>query len=206
MYVGSSKDLGNEATGRLLRYFRPSYLKSAHGKSMIRLALIKYGHNNFIIGILEYSNLEDLADRENLYLRQLNPEYNILKTAYSSTNYKHTPDSINKMSGPRPHYSPSLEQRLMLSIASKQRKTGKVFSEETKKKKSIPVLIYDEYSQNLQYSFKGVKEALLFLKRVISNITLYKYAGLCSPYKVRKGDAAGIRIIISLSPGVRGSA
>lgn len=31
-YIGSSKDLGNKVSGRLNRYFRPSYLKSTKEK------------------------------------------------------------------------------------------------------------------------------------------------------------------------------
>lgn len=65
LYVGSAKDLGDKKTGRLNRYFRPSYLtNSSLGSSVIRNAILKYGHNNFMIGILEYTTFNELVQKE----------------------------------------------------------------------------------------------------------------------------------------------
>jgi group I intron endonuclease len=44
-------------------------------------ALIKYGHANFSLEILEYCSPEDLIKREQYYLDRLKPEYNISLTA-----------------------------------------------------------------------------------------------------------------------------
>jgi group I intron endonuclease len=40
-------------------------------------ALLKYGHNNFLLGIMEYCHKDELATRENYYIKLLNPSYNI---------------------------------------------------------------------------------------------------------------------------------
>ena len=54
-YIGQSKNLGDPVSGRLNRYYRPSYLgQLSRGDSIIRAALIKYGHEHFSLAILEY--------------------------------------------------------------------------------------------------------------------------------------------------------
>jgi NUMOD1 domain len=53
------------------------------GSSAIYNAIIKYGHSNFSLDILEYCKPNELISREQYYIDTLNPEYNILKTAGS---------------------------------------------------------------------------------------------------------------------------
>lgn len=106
-YIGQSVNLGDKKKGRLLRYYHNSYLNSSsRGESQIRLALIKYGHDNFALAILEYCPINLLDEREQYWIDLLLPEYNILTFVKSSRGYKHSSDSIQKMSGPRPHYKP----------------------------------------------------------------------------------------------------
>lgn len=62
---------------------------------VINKALLKYGYSNFMVDILEYCDLSDVISREQHYLDLLKPEYNILKTAYSSLGYKHTEDNLS---------------------------------------------------------------------------------------------------------------
>jgi group I intron endonuclease len=54
----------------------------------IQAALLKYGHENFQLEILEYCRADELIVREQFYLDLLNPEYNILKNAYSLLGFK----------------------------------------------------------------------------------------------------------------------
>lgn len=49
-----------------------------------------------MIGILEFCPKDSLIEREQFYLDKLQPEYNILKIAYSSLGYKHTIESIDE--------------------------------------------------------------------------------------------------------------
>jgi hypothetical protein len=101
-YIGSSLSLDR----RILSYFRPSYLKSTN--TIIAKALLKYGHSNFTLEILEYLTYDDsltmkennefLLKREQHFLDLLNPEYNILKMAGNLSGYQHSAEALEKMS------------------------------------------------------------------------------------------------------------
>ena len=57
------------------------YLKNS--QSSIYNAILKYGHSNFSLTILEYCKPEKCLEREDYYLCSLPHEYNILKKAGS---------------------------------------------------------------------------------------------------------------------------
>jgi len=94
-YVGSSVNLGY----RLKQYYSVSYLNRKKSASSISRALVKYGHSNFKLEILEYCEADRLIilEREQHYINLLKPEYNILKIAGSPLGYKHTEESLAKM-------------------------------------------------------------------------------------------------------------
>jgi group I intron endonuclease len=95
-YVGSSVDL----SGRLYKYFNLKRLTEGPEKDrQIARALVKYGYSNFRLEILEYCTPEAAVEREQYYLDLLKPEYNTLLRARSSFGYKHTDESLAKMSG-----------------------------------------------------------------------------------------------------------
>jgi group I intron endonuclease len=83
-YIGSSVDLQN----RLRQYFNRNELKR-NNNMLIFMALLKHGYSNFTLEILKYCSPEKCIKWEQLFLDLLNPEYNILKNAYSSLGYKH---------------------------------------------------------------------------------------------------------------------
>lgn len=91
-YVGSSQDLRK----RIMDYFDNNNLKNPKG-SIIYKALFKYGHNNFNLKILEYCSIKDLMVREQYYLDNIKPDYNILTFAGSSRGYRHTEASKELM-------------------------------------------------------------------------------------------------------------
>jgi len=70
---------------------------------MIYNALLKNGYSNFTLKILEYCDATqaDLLKREQYYIDKLNPEYNILKTAGTSLEFKHSDETRVKMSNSR---------------------------------------------------------------------------------------------------------
>jgi len=93
-YVGSSVNLGR----RLRNYFNTTFISHTTRKLMvINKALLKYGYSKFKLEILEYCTPKDLAKREQYYMNQISPKYNILKTAYSSLGYKHTEEALKKV-------------------------------------------------------------------------------------------------------------
>lgn len=70
-------------------YFDNNNLKNPKG-SIIYKAIFKYGHDNFNLKILEYCSINDLIVREQYYLDNIKPVYNILNNAGSSRGYRHT--------------------------------------------------------------------------------------------------------------------
>ena len=81
-----------------MRYYNIKYIVRTSKSSLICRALLKYGYSAFSLEILEYCNKEDIISREQYYIDTLNPEYNILKVAGSLFGYKHSIESIQKMS------------------------------------------------------------------------------------------------------------
>lgn len=94
-YVGSSVDLGY----RLKQYYSNKYLTRKKSISSISRALIKYGHSNFILEILEHCEPEKsiILGKEQFYIDEFKPEYNILLIAGSPLGYKHTDEALAKM-------------------------------------------------------------------------------------------------------------
>lgn len=80
-YIGSSIDLSR----RFRDYLNKIYILHDLRKNMaINKALLKYGYSQFKLEILEYCDTKDIVKREQYYIDYFNPEYNILKVAYSS--------------------------------------------------------------------------------------------------------------------------
>src|SRR5437868_9085026 len=67
-------------------------------KSYIYNAILKHGHSNFSLTILEYCSPEKCIEREDFYLSSLQHKYNILEKAGSLLGYKHSQESKTKIS------------------------------------------------------------------------------------------------------------
>lgn len=93
IYIGSSVDLAN----RLRNYFNISYLSDLKDIMIIYKALLAHGFDNFKLEILEYCNPSELIKKEQYYIDQLKPEYNILKVAGSSLGVKRSIETIAKI-------------------------------------------------------------------------------------------------------------
>lgn len=80
-------------------YFSITYLERElkKGQSLIYKSLGKYGYSSFKLEILEYCDPSEAIEREQYYLNQLKPEYNILKTAGSSLGFKHSDETKKQM-------------------------------------------------------------------------------------------------------------
>lgn len=127
-YVGSGLNLSK----RVSEYYNQSELK--RNSRPIHAALLKYGYENFILEILEYCRADELIKREQYYLDLLNPEYNILKYAYSLLGYKHTPENIAKFKLKK------VSQELKDILSSVH--SGKEVSQETRDKLSLAITNY----------------------------------------------------------------
>jgi hypothetical protein len=117
-YVGSAIDLSK----RLKNYYNLSYLEKETKKSnsMIYKALIKYGYSSFKLDILEYCTSSVLISREQYYIDNLNPYYNILKIAGSIKGFKHSEASIELMRLSKLGRGRTKEAKLKISANSVQ--------------------------------------------------------------------------------------
>nr|QJQ35121.1 GIY-YIG endonuclease [Fusarium musae] len=106
--------VGSASTDKLFtRFYR--HLINLTGSKIVKLAVNKYGIDNFVFIVLEtftekttVENNKNLIDVEDFYLKSLLPNYNILTEAGSSFGYKHTELDRIKM---KANYS---EERRML--------------------------------------------------------------------------------------------
>ncbi|KAI9708560.1 MAG: hypothetical protein M1812_007967 [Candelaria pacifica] len=110
-YIGSAVYLSN----RILDYQQQAYLASKSTLVIVR-AIQKHGFNSFDIYLLEYTSLSDLRTAEQSWLDFYKPEYNTLKLVDSSQEYKHTPESLAKISAARTGKKLTDEQRAIRSM------------------------------------------------------------------------------------------
>lgn len=138
-YVGSGINLSK----RLGDYYNKVDL--TRNPRPITQALLKHGHSNFTLEILEYCPQASLLEREQFYLDLLKPEYNILKFAYSMLGFKHSPDNIAKFR----LKTISPEHKEILSLVH----TGKTVSQETRDKLAVATA---NYRSNNKLSVEGL--------------------------------------------------
>ena len=144
-YVGSAVNLSRRINNYFSLVFLNKELKK--GNSIIYKALLKYGYSNFNLDILEYCLPDEILKREQYYIDNLKPSYNILKIAGSSLGLKH-----------------SEETKQILS----EKSTGRRHSEETLRKisdnnfKSKNVIIKD-IKTGLDTKFSTITKASEFM-------------------------------------------
>jgi len=95
-YIGSAVDLSN----RLLFYYSFKAIENSLKKSQSHIykAILKHGHGNFSLTILEYCSPEQCIQREDYYLCSLPHEYNILPKAGSRLGHNHSDKTKKQIS------------------------------------------------------------------------------------------------------------
>lgn len=183
-YIGSSISLG----GRFSNYYSLAYLKKRvkKGSSIIYNSLLKYGYNNFSLDIIEYCEPSVLINREQHYLDNLKPEYNISKIAGSRLGTKQSKETKQLISNALKNRIYSDEFKEKMKIAAKLRLGRKSFffgrthSIETKNiislKKSLPVKIINIETNTDKY-FSSNIEAAKYLEIGVSTLRKYKKEG-----------------------------
>jgi group I intron endonuclease len=153
--------IGSAATNKFYARFS-NHLIYFRGSKIVKLAVIKYGLENFAFIILDlYPNIvtkennKELLDLEDRYLKLLLPNYNILTEAGSSFGYKHTEVDRQKMkdifNDARREMIGSLNRGKKLSPETIEKMREKALnrppmSNETKKKcitNTRPVVLYN---------------------------------------------------------------
>jgi len=167
-YIGSSVDLYN-------RFY--DHLMNDSSNLHLQRAIVLYGLPSFLFFVIEFCAKDQLLSREQhwldwLFTQPAELRYNFLPTAGSSLGSTHTEEAKMKMRGPRPHFSPSAEQRESISQAN----TGKVMSKVTRasisKALSRSVYLYDTKDQLVRV-FSSNREAANWLN--VSKATVSKY-------------------------------
>ena len=109
-YVGRSIDLGR----RFSYYFNQLIIKNA-GYSLICRALVKYGYENFKLEILEFCTVDEIVQREQFWIDELKPTYNLVTVVDGKYTYRHTEESKEKMSASQKERFSDPEQRRQLT-------------------------------------------------------------------------------------------
>lgn len=191
-YIGSAIDLHK----RISRYFQNSYLNnSKHQNRLIIKAIKKYGIENFFISIIEYVtiNENDLIEREQYWLDNVKPEYNILKQAGNSLGYKHRPDIKLKLSLMKVGKKLSSEIRNRISSTKKISKLrGHKHTLETRLKLSGIA------KKRIKLHRPGIS---LLIKDIISG-DIKKYRSIREAAKDLKADTKSIRCRIPNEKGI----
>lgn len=128
-YIGSSKNLSI----RFRQYFNVKFLEreSVRNNSRIYRSLLKNGYSKFKLEILEYCELNVLAEKEQFYMDNFKPEYNILTTVGSFKGFKHS--SVTKKTMSMKKLKSVVQEEIKLKIATTQSKGVqiKVYNRET---------------------------------------------------------------------------
>lgn len=153
-YVGSSSNL----SVRLYTYYSLGSL--AKSKRPIDRALLLYGFSKFSFEILEYCTVGDLLAREQYYMDNLSPDYNIVEIAGSTLGYKHTPESLAKMKSIV--LSEEVRQRKALSTVNATAAIRiPILVEDTKTNEIVEYISLAEAGIALGVSRAAVSQALL---------------------------------------------
>ena len=120
-YVGSSIDLRLRRT----QHFN-ALLHNKHINNILQNAYNKYGIDAFEFEVLEIIDITDdikkrLLDREQFWIDNLNPEYNILRVAGSNLGYNHTEETKQKISNSMKGVKKSEEHALHIREGQKGR-------------------------------------------------------------------------------------
>nr|YP_010608753.1 hypothetical protein PNX16_mgp018 [Drechslerella dactyloides]WAN89833.1 hypothetical protein [Drechslerella dactyloides] len=185
-YVGSSVNLYI----RFLQYFSTNHLikktQIEKSTSLIYNSLLKYGYSNFQLEILEYCTRENCIERENYYIKLLNPEYNILPAAGSSLGYIHSDESRAKIVASRLGKKHSKEIKAKISVAM-QGKNNPIFGKIRAigaGKPSQNIIVID-LEKNTETIYNSLNEAATALGIRRTGISTYLYKNQQKPFKER---------------------
>jgi len=126
-YIGSSKNLGP----RLQQYYGKSLENNK--TSLICRAILKHGHDNFSLDILEYCGKDVTIEREQHYMDLLKPLYNILIVAGSPLGRILPLATRIKLGKSKLGFTHSEETKALMSELAE----GRVFSEITRSRLSL---------------------------------------------------------------------
>ena len=153
IYIGSANDVVKR-----WEWHRKFLNDLCHHNIVLQRAWIKYGEDAFHFCVVEKCNKEDLLKIEQLWIDG-GTDYNIHLTAGSPLGWKHTPESLAKISLASKGKKPSEETRKRMSEAHKNRSWDHILNHAAAMKKRG---ITPEHKQKLKeanmkrgYKFKN---------------------------------------------------
>lgn len=127
-YIGSSINLGP----RLQQYYGKSLVNNQK-TSLIYRAILKHGHENFTLEILEYCGKDETIQREQYYMDLFKPVYNILLVAGSPLGRKLPLEVKIQMAKSKLGFTHSEETKALMSNLAQNR----IFSDITRSRLSF---------------------------------------------------------------------
>jgi group I intron endonuclease len=121
---------------------------------------LKYGHSGFSLDILEYCGEGVVIEKEQYYMDLLNPEYNILKTAGSTKDYKHTEETLAKFRARlySAEHMAMLKENQSKFNSEEQRAESRERMLEINKRKGIRVEVID-LDTNITTTYDSIRKA-----------------------------------------------
>nr|YP_010608748.1 hypothetical protein PNX16_mgp023 [Drechslerella dactyloides]WAN89828.1 hypothetical protein [Drechslerella dactyloides] len=160
---------------------------------MIYNALLKYGHSKFSLEILEYCVTEKCLEREQYYINILKPEYNILKIAGSSLGFKHSEETIAKISTAKKGVKHPMFGKTHLAKTITKMSEAKKGAKHPMFGKARPIgagkltqsIIVIDLEKNIETKYNSLSEAAIALGIRHTAISLYLKNNQKKPYKSR---------------------
>lgn len=127
-YIGSSKNIKKRWSEH-----RSTLNQGHHRNPKLQNSFSKYGSSNFVFSVIEICTVEYLIEREQFYIDNHKPEYNLSTIA---GRVEMSEESKKKLIAFHTGRKRSDETRLRMSLAQIEAQKGRVDSEETKRKRS----------------------------------------------------------------------
>ncbi len=185
-YIGSAVSLKRRFTEH-----KRALNKNSHFNHKLQRSFNKHGIENFKFEVLATCPKEYLIKMEQWFLDNLNPEYNIYKTAGSALGTKHSDITRMKISNAKKGLKIPQDVRDKISIANK----GKKRTSETKKKMSV-AFTGRKYSDDTRIKMSNIRKNSVAQQAIIEKLNISKrkevYQYTLSGYFVMKHE--GVRV------------
>lgn len=135
IYIGSSANRSGMG-GRFAQH-RLALRRKSHSNSRLQNSWNKYGEDVFAFEVIEFCQKNLTILREQYYIDNLNPYYNILRIASSRLGSKFSPATIEKLKGRIPWNKGNLSLKKSKKMSKEELETSKILSD---KKRSVAML------------------------------------------------------------------
>ena len=186
-YIGSSINLSK----RLSNYYNYTFLSKPQHKMLIYKALLKHGHSNFSLEILEYCDSHNIIEREQHYIDNIKPEYNVLPVAGSRLGYLHKEETLIKFKNRK--LTPEQKAKLIKHLSHltstdehKERSKQRMLKINAKKGFHLEVLDLETEKTSVYFSIREAAKNLdCTHSSIIYVIKIFQDKGINKPLKGR---------------------